>query len=181
VITKRTGYYPIATGLAAAASVIANVVLVPVHGLLGAAWANVLSYATLAIATSAFSQKVYPIRYEWARLTRVAAAAGIAFLAATYGVPILPAVWGVVARSAVTVAVYAAVLYATGFFKPGELDALRRQRDRFRARPLVAAVLSERNEVEMAGEIVATPNDLTIDESPSPNSGVNRGSRAPDR
>ena len=181
VITKRTGYYPMATGLAAATSVLANLVLVPSYGLLGAAWANVLAYATLAIATSAFSYKVYPIPYEWGRLSNVAAAAILAGFAGTYGVPALPAIPGIAARTALTLAVYAAVLYATGFFKSGELEALRRLRELFRARPPAASVPAEHNDVEMAGEIVATPVDLPIEGPPSPGRGVSRDSRDRDR
>ena len=47
-ITKRTRYYPVATGIAAVASVTANVLLIPHFGVLGAAWANMISYGVLA-------------------------------------------------------------------------------------------------------------------------------------
>ncbi len=51
VITKRTTRYPMATGMAAAASLLANAWLIPRYGLMGAAWANTVAYATLAAAT----------------------------------------------------------------------------------------------------------------------------------
>jgi len=76
VITKRTKLYPLATGTAAAVSLLANALLIPRFGMLGAAWANTLSYATLATVTVAFSWYVYPIRYEWSRLLRIAVAGG---------------------------------------------------------------------------------------------------------
>ena len=47
-ITKRTEFYPIATGLAAVTSVGVNLALVPRYGATGAAIANTLSYAVLA-------------------------------------------------------------------------------------------------------------------------------------
>ena len=81
VITKRTGFYPVATGLAAVASVVANLLLIPRFGYLGAAWANAVAYGTLATLTIGFSQRVYPISYEWSRLARIVAAGGLAFLA----------------------------------------------------------------------------------------------------
>ena len=70
-ITKRTRYYPVATGIAAVASVTANVLLIPHFGVLGAAWANMISYGVLAAVATWFSQRFYPISYEWGRLARI--------------------------------------------------------------------------------------------------------------
>ena len=50
-ITKRTEFYPLATGLAAATSVGVNLAFVPRYGATGAAIANALSYAVLATAS----------------------------------------------------------------------------------------------------------------------------------
>ncbi len=121
VITKRTQYYPIATSIAAGVNVTANILLIPRYGILGPAYANVLSYAVLAGIAMTFSQRFDPIRYEWSRLGRVVAAGLLAYAAATYGLPFL--MWsplGVLVRGSVVVAVYVAVLAFTGFFSHGE-------------------------------------------------------------
>ena len=59
-ITKHTEYYPMATGIAAATSVTANLLLVPSFGIVGAAWANMLAYAVLAFVSWRFSQRFFP-------------------------------------------------------------------------------------------------------------------------
>ena len=75
-ITKRTRYYPVATGIAAVASVTANVLLIPHFWVLGAAWANTISYGVLAAVATWFSQRFYPISYEWGRLARIVVGGG---------------------------------------------------------------------------------------------------------
>ena len=121
-ITKRTQFYPLAAGAAAACNVLANVVLIPRFGMMGPAWSNVISYAVLAGVAFALSQKFYPIRYEFARVVRVIVAGAAAYLAAILLVPDirLPLV-GLLVRGTTVLAVYPAVLGLTGFFHAREL------------------------------------------------------------
>ena len=63
-ITKRTEYYPVATGIAAATSVAMNLALIPRFGIVGSAVANTLAYAVLAAVSWRFSQQLYPIEYR---------------------------------------------------------------------------------------------------------------------
>ena len=168
-ITKQTRYYPVATGLAAATSITANVVLIPRFGVLGAAWANALSYLVLATVALYFSQKFYPIPYEWARLARIASAAAVAYLVATMLVPVtvVPVV-GLFARGILVVIGYAIVLWLQGFFRPTELDRLRQELARFRQRsvrgPRVHQEEPWKDHAEMAGEIVATSSAVSSSE-----------------
>src|SRR5262249_62185432 len=81
-ITKQTRYYPVATITAAALNVGRNVMLIPRFGIYGAAWANAAAYAALAALGYLFSQRFYPVAYEWGRIARVAAAASVAYVAA---------------------------------------------------------------------------------------------------
>ena len=164
VISKRTTLYPIATGLAAVASVIANVVLIPRHGLLGAAWANVIAYATLAGVTSLFSWRVYPIQYEWSRLARIAAAGGLSYLGADAVVPRgLPAAAGLLLHGTVAALTYGLVLSLVGFFHAGELKFLREIRQRVLPRKAVLSATAGATDVEMAGEIVASAPEIGAD------------------
>jgi O-antigen/teichoic acid export membrane protein len=82
-IEKKARYYPVITASAALVNVAANYLLIPRWGMLGAAWATVAAYAVMAGLGSFFSQRLYPIPFERARLFRVTAAALIAFLLAT--------------------------------------------------------------------------------------------------
>lgn len=160
VITKRTKLYPIATGSAAAVSVAANVLLIPRFGMMGAAWANTCSYATLALVTGAFSSRAYWIPYEWSRLLRVAAAGAIGYAAAAAVVPsAIPPLGRIVAAGAVLTGVYALVLYFTGFFHAGELRRLRDLRQRVLQRKAPTPPIESGDQVEMAGEIVGSTSE----------------------
>ena len=144
-ITKNTRYYPVAAGSAAATSVVANVVLVPRFGAIGAAWANAAAYATMAGTAFVFSQRVYPIALEYGRLARVVLAGIGAFLAA-WAIPELPPLAGVLVRGGVVCAVWPALLGLLGFFDARELRTLGRLVDRFRAgrsKPVAAAATAD--------------------------------------
>jgi len=125
-ITKHTEYYPVATAIGAAVNVAANALLIPWIGVYGPAVANAASYAVLAGVAHHLSQRFYPVRYEWGRLARLAAAAVVAFAAARWLIPTtLPSLAGVFVRGAVVVAVYAALLALTGFFTSREIVRMR--------------------------------------------------------
>ena len=68
VITKKTRVLMWITLLGAAASITTNLTLVPHIGILGAGWAVAVSYAVMAAALFTFTQKVYPIPYEYKKL-----------------------------------------------------------------------------------------------------------------
>jgi O-antigen/teichoic acid export membrane protein len=160
-ITKRTEYYPIATAVAAGTNIALNFLLIPRYGIVGAAWANGAAYATQAALGFVFSQRFYPIEYEWGRLARIAAIA----IAAAAVARLLPSVHlssvdprapmasipDVLLRGTTVVAVYGGLLAITGFFNPSELRWLRA-----RGRRLPARVAPAPDSTEMAGEIVAT-------------------------
>jgi O-antigen/teichoic acid export membrane protein len=121
-ITKRTGYYPLPAGLAAASNILANIVLIPRIGLLGPAWSNVVSYAVLAGVAFVLSQRLYPVRYEYGRLARIVIAGAASYLAAVFVLPEFRlAVVGILARGATVLVLYVAILGATGFLHGKEL------------------------------------------------------------
>lgn len=166
VITKRTMLYPVATGAAAVVSVLANLLLIPRYGILGAAWANTCSYATLALATAGFSWRVYPIPYEWNRLLRIGIAGGVGYVVAVSSVPSgIDPLARIGASGTLMVAVYGLVLYFSGFFHAGELKRLREVRERALQRKVVATPDPRVSQVEMAGEIVATAPEPPEDPS----------------
>ena len=125
-ITKRTQYYPLAAGAAAASNVLANIILIPRFGMMGPAWSNVISYAVLAGVAFVLSQKFYPIQYEYGRIARVLIAGAVSYLAAVLLVPdIRLAVFGLLVRGTTVLAVYPAVLGLTGFFHAKEIARLK--------------------------------------------------------
>jgi O-antigen/teichoic acid export membrane protein len=78
-IEKRARYYPMITAAAAVTNVAFNFLLIPRWGILGAAWATVLSYALMAALGVFLSHGLYPVPFETRRLAVLVAAAGLVF------------------------------------------------------------------------------------------------------
>jgi len=187
-ITKQTQYYPIATMVAAATNVGLNFVLIPKYGMVGAAWANGACYAVQAILGYAFSQRFYRISYEWGRLARVSAAGLLAFVVAR-AIPslrfiasdprsVMASLPDALVRGAAVVAVYFALLGVSGFFHVNELQALRAMWRRQR-KPRVAGTPDS---TELAGaivatDVVATADDVAIEETQPSSAGSTAGGR----
>ena len=166
-ITKRTEYYPIATAIAAATSVGANLALVPTFGIIGAAWANAIAYGVLALVSWRFSNRFYPIAYETARLVRIVTAAAISLLASRLLVPSLRPLPGLLAHGTVVVIVFGAVLVVSRFFVRHEIEEVLRLVSRVRRRKVVEL---PSDATELAGEIVTTPTtDLAVEVESSDN------------
>jgi O-antigen/teichoic acid export membrane protein len=111
-IEKKARYYPMVTGAAAAANVAANFALIPRLGMMGAAWATVLSYAVMAGLGFAISRRLFPIPFEGARWLSAAAIAGGLYAAST----LVPAAGAArIALEVALVAAYPLILAATGF------------------------------------------------------------------
>lgn len=68
VLTKKTRVLLWITLLGAAVSITTNLTLVPHIGILGAGWAVMLSYASMATALYLFTRRVYPLPYEYKKL-----------------------------------------------------------------------------------------------------------------
>lgn len=114
-IRKKARYYPLITGVAAAVNVAANFLLIPRLGILGAAWATVLSYALMAGMGLWISQRLYPIPFEWRRLLALLGAG-----AGAYSLSLLaPAsLWPALGAKLGCLAAFPALALAFGF-RPG--------------------------------------------------------------
>jgi O-antigen/teichoic acid export membrane protein len=127
VILGRTGRTELnfpATLAALVANVVLNLVLVPPLGIVGAGLALVVSYIVVVALMYGFTQRLFPVPYEWARLARVVlVAAGIV----AAGELLLPTdgLDGFLSRS-VLLAAYPLVLLAAGFFTAEERGWLSR-------------------------------------------------------
>jgi O-antigen/teichoic acid export membrane protein len=161
-ITKQTQYYPVATAIAAAANIGLNFLLIPYHGIMGAAYANGIAYALQAAIAFFFSQRAYPVKYENGRLVKVALAAVIAYAVARM-LPSMPPIAGILVRGTTVVAVMTGGLWLGGFLRADELAVLQRVR---RARTATAPPPADTT--EFAGEIVAAdipePTDAALAE-----------------
>jgi O-antigen/teichoic acid export membrane protein len=151
-LTKQTRYYPVSTMSAAAANVALNFVLIPQFGLIGAAWANTAAYALQALLAFMFSQRFYPMTYEYGRLARIAVVGAVAYVVGA-GLPSAGPIVDIALRGMAVFAVFAGLLWMTGFFKAEELAVLATLR---RARASDRAAVPVAETTEMAGEIIST-------------------------
>jgi O-antigen/teichoic acid export membrane protein len=125
--TGRTEFNFPATIAALAANVALNLILVPPLGIVGAGIALVASYLVVVGAMYMFTQRLFPVPYEWGRLARIvlvsAALVGLGeLLLPTEGLAGL-------AGRAVLWAAFPLALLASGFFSAEErrwLAMLRR-------------------------------------------------------
>lgn len=129
VILGRTGRtefnFPAAIG-ALVANVALNLLLVPPLGIAGAGLALVGSYLVVLGLMYVFTQRLFPVPYEWGRLLRVvlavAAIVGLAeLLVPTSGID------GLLLRAALFAA-YPLALFASGFFSDEERGWIARLR-----------------------------------------------------
>jgi O-antigen/teichoic acid export membrane protein len=115
---RRTQFNWVITGLAAAVNIALNLTLIPPYGMMGAAVATVVAYAMMFAGMAWWSNRIYPVPYQWRRVL-TAAAAGIA-LAVTGKL-----VGGGLPVAALLALVYPLVLLPLGFYLPVERKRLR--------------------------------------------------------
>ena len=124
--TGRTEFNLPATIAALAVNVVLNLLLVPSLEIVGAGIALVASYLVVLALMYGFSQRLFPVPYEWGRLARVVLTAATLVGAGELLMPTEGGL-GLLGRTAL-LAAYPLALYLTGFFTPGEREWLARLR-----------------------------------------------------
>jgi O-antigen/teichoic acid export membrane protein len=124
--TGRTEFNFPATIAALIANLVLNIVLVPPLGIVGAGLALVASYVIVVALMYVFTQRLFPVPYEWGRLSRIVLVSAAVVAA---GELLLPGegLAGLAGRAAVWL-VYPAALFASGFFTDEERGWLARLR-----------------------------------------------------
>lgn len=78
-ITKKTKWFPLATGVAAIANVAATFALVPTMNIGGAAWAKVAAYVSSAVILYVVQQRIFPMKYEWGKVFGIFGVVGLLY------------------------------------------------------------------------------------------------------
>jgi O-antigen/teichoic acid export membrane protein len=158
--TGRTEFNFPATGAALVANIVLNLILVPPLGIVGAGIALVASYIVVLALMYVFTQRLFPVPYEWGRLLRVLT---VSTALVGLGELLLPTEGfaGLVLRLLFALA-YPFALLVTGFFTQGERRWLARLRHPSEVlaglqalRPAAAGVdgaVPEANEAELRDE-----------------------------
>jgi len=157
--TGRTEFNFPATAAALVVNVVLNLILVPPLGIVGAGLALVASYVVVVVLMYGFTQRLFPVPYEWARLARVTAVSALLVGPGELLLPTSGAV-GLVGR-AVLWALYPAILLASGFFTAEERGWLAQLRH---PRELLERLRAARPEPAVDGAIPETYEAVRMDE-----------------
>jgi O-antigen/teichoic acid export membrane protein len=126
-IKEHNKVLPWITGLGAVVNILSNLLLIPVMGITGAAFATLFAYMAMAGALYVQAQKVYFIPYDWKRV-------GLLILigAVTFGLDqlivharFLESASAIFGERMLLFSVAIGALFLTGFFSKGELAALK--------------------------------------------------------
>jgi O-antigen/teichoic acid export membrane protein len=118
--TKRTQFNWVVTGAAAAVSVTLNLILIPHYGMVGSAISNVTAFTVMFVGITWWSQRVFPVPYQWRRVaTVVGCAVVLTVLGKALDVPLPVAI--------ALVAVYPVCLWPLRFYLPSEMTWLKRR------------------------------------------------------
>jgi O-antigen/teichoic acid export membrane protein len=70
-IEEKSIYAPIVAGAGAVTNIASNLLLIPAFGIMGAAFATLISYGVMALGYFSVTQKYYKIDYEFSRLIKL--------------------------------------------------------------------------------------------------------------
>ena len=124
--TGRTEFNLPATLAALVANVVLNLLLVPPLGIVGAGLALVASYLVVLALMYVFTQRLFPVPYEWGRLAKIVLASAVLVGVAELALPTSGAA-GFLGRAAL-LAAYPLALHLGRFFTPGERAWIARLR-----------------------------------------------------
>ncbi len=119
-LKKLTAWLPLVTGAGAVFTIGFCLLLVPVYGMMAAAWISLVAFVLEAVLCWFVVRRAYPVPYEWARLAKLSAVCGL-LLALAY----VPGLRGSLPRFALLLA-FPALLYAVGFLNEREKFHLRK-------------------------------------------------------
>jgi len=134
LIKKRTKYVAYSTAVAAGICLLLNFALIPYFGMYGAAGATVAAFLARFILTYIWSQKLYPLKYEWSRIIVLFFYTAVILLASLY-FSFDNAVYGF-AKDTLFLAVYLVVVYLA-WLNPNErqlaVQILKKPRQAFKS------------------------------------------------
>jgi len=122
-VRQKTHYSAYAYGLGMILNLLLLAFLVPRFGMMGAAFAGVVTYGAVSIALWAIAQRIYPIPY---RLGRIGALLGLLTALYLVGLYLSPSALALrLAFKLACLGAFPGLLIALGFFTPEELARVR--------------------------------------------------------
>ncbi len=127
LIEKKTKYLPLIVGLSALSNIVFLFLLVPKYGFYGGAWATFLAYLLQAILVFYYSNKIYPIKYEWKKIILISLITGTfilsdkLFFSSNFDLKIL-----IIIRI-VLIIIYLSTLFIFGFLRKLDFSFIKRK------------------------------------------------------
>ncbi len=115
---RQTQFNWVVSGVAAIVNIVANVILIPPYGMIGAAIAAFAAYLVLFLGMVLNARRVYPVEYQWRRVVTLSGAAvALTVIGSVVDIPLAVAILIALA--------YPVVLLPLGFYLPAERRRLR--------------------------------------------------------
>jgi O-antigen/teichoic acid export membrane protein len=119
-LEKKTRYLAYISLLGLAANLILLTALIPGMGMMGAAWARLVSYIVMAVALYIVGQRLYRVEYEWMRILQLVVLTAVFFAIGSWTV-IGQYFWGRV----VIFLLFPVALALSGFLSRSEINRMR--------------------------------------------------------
>jgi O-antigen/teichoic acid export membrane protein len=121
-VSEQTKYIAIANWISAGVVLIAYAILIPLYAGWGAAIATVIAYAVRYVCTYRFSQRLWPIRYNWTPVVRLVALSVVTVVVSVF-VPAHSLVAALTAR-VIEFAIFLALLWWLPILNASDKEAL---------------------------------------------------------
>ncbi len=79
-LQEKSKFLMMIRGVGALINILLNLLLIPLYGAMGAAWATCASFAAMAIMIFIMNRRMFPIQYEWSRIIRIIALMTIVYI-----------------------------------------------------------------------------------------------------
>lgn len=120
---KKTKFTAAIVAIVAVFNIGINFLLIPTLGIYGAALASVLANLLMAALFYFYSQRYYPINYEFSRILKLFLAGFAVFVTASYATSF--GFWTGILIKTILLLFFPLVLYAVRFYEPVELNRLQ--------------------------------------------------------
>jgi len=124
-ITKQTKKLPLITGSAALINILCLFALSPYFSYNGAAWATVIAYATSSSIMYYYSQKAFPVPYDWKKIIILYCTSFSLYFTSKFFTTLEPTMMNIVIRVSVFPILFV-LLYLLKFFSSNELLLIKK-------------------------------------------------------
>ena len=125
-LKRKTQYIPVILSGVALTTLVANFLLVPRFGILGAGFAGLLSSIVFAILTYLVSQRIYYVKHDWIRAVKFVVVMLLVYVVAIIIGTFIPAwLFGGIRVLALPLSLF--LLLAWHFLKKDEIETVKRQ------------------------------------------------------